>query len=333
MKFGLNVTLEYPIGENMAERLDQHLELVRAAGRYGFDSVIMGQHYLSVPYQRLQPTAAIARMAAEAGDLRLGVIILFPLNHPVYLAEMLSTLDIISKGRLFVSPAMGYRDVEFSAFEIPMAERGGRFEECVEVVKRLWTEDKVTHEGKYYRLKDVTMTIRPFQKSHPPLWIAANNDPAIKRAARVGDTWFLNPHADLATLKKQVELYKQTLRELGKSFPREFPIVKEMYIAKDKKTALEEATPYLGQKYKAYAQWGQDKALPGQESFDAPLEELMKDRFIIGGPDECAEAIKRHRDELGVNYMLFRMRWGGMDYTQVLKELKLFSEAVMPQFQ
>ena len=120
------------------------------------------------------------------------------------------------------------------------------------------------------------MNIRPVQKPRPPIWIAANNDPAIKRAARLGDSWFINPHAAIDTIRRQMSVYRRELKEAGKSFPDELPIVKEVYCAKDRATALKMAGPYLEGKYKDYATWGQDKVMPRERGLHAILRRIVE---------------------------------------------------------
>ena len=89
-----------------------------------------------------------------------------------------------------------------------------------------------------------------------------SNDAAVRRAARLGDAWFVNPHATMASITRQMGLYREELARLGKPLPRVRPLIKEIYCAKDRRTALELAGPYLGAKYRAYASWGQDAVLP-----------------------------------------------------------------------
>ena len=121
--------------------------------------------------------------------------------------------------------------------------------------------------GKHFRLKDAVCTIRPIQKPHPPIWIAANNDQMVRRAGRLGYAWFLNPHVTLTTLDRQMKLYREGLAETGKPMPEEIPIIKELNLAMTHEEAIEVSQPYLEGKYQAYADWGQDKVLPGQENF------------------------------------------------------------------
>jgi alkanesulfonate monooxygenase SsuD/methylene tetrahydromethanopterin reductase-like flavin-dependent oxidoreductase (luciferase family) len=201
---------------------------------------------------------------------------------------------------------LGYRDVEFDAFAVPRGQRVRRFEQCLEVVKRLWTEDNVSFENDICKLTNVTMTCRPIQQPYPPIWLAANNDRAVKRAARLGDSWFVNPHATIPEITRQLALYRAELAGLGKPFPRVLPYAREIFCAKDKATALEMAGPYLSEKYQTYAKWGQDEVLPGDDTFRQPFEELLRDRFVLGSPDECYEQLRPCWEQAGANFLIFR---------------------------
>jgi alkanesulfonate monooxygenase SsuD/methylene tetrahydromethanopterin reductase-like flavin-dependent oxidoreductase (luciferase family) len=117
------------------------------------------------------------------------------------------------------------------------------------------------------------MNIRPVQKPRPPIWIAANNDPAVRRAARLGDAWFANPHANLETIRRQAAVFQEELKAAGKPTPREQPVMKEVFCARDRATALEMAGPYLLGKYRDYAKWGQDKVMPDKDDFSQSFDE------------------------------------------------------------
>ena len=112
----------------------------------------------------------------------------------------------------------------------------------------------------------------------------------------------------------------------------DLPMMRELYLHTDSEAALEGARPYLEPKYQAYAAWGQDQALPEEESFHMPFDELARDRFLIGTPQEVVREIQRYRDQLGVTHMLFRMQWPGMPHREVIRQLELFGQQVAPQF-
>ena len=331
MKFGLLIAKQHPAGVSMVDRFREHIDQVRAARDAGFDLVVMGQHYLSTPFQELQPLPSLARLAAEAGTMRLGAtVLLLPLLNPVDVAEQVATLDVICEGRFVFGVGLGYREQEYEAFGVTAKERVARLVESLELIRRLWAEDEVSHHGRFFNVTRARLALRPVQKPHPPIWFAANNDGAVERAARMGAAWVINPHAKLASLSQQMTIYKKALVEAGRPFPAELPIIKELYIAPDRRTAIQECRPFLEVKYKAYGAWGQDKALPAGESFDLAFDELVQDRFIIGDPDDAIREIRRHVDALGANCFIFRVQWPGMEQAKVLRTIKLLAERVMP---
>ena len=332
MKVGLFVTNQNPPGSDMVAKLEEQYVMVRLARDKGWDAVGTGQHFLSDGMSQLQLLPFLARLSAEAGEM-MGVagIILIGLHNPVEVAECVASLDVIWRGNFVFGVGLGYRDTEFNAFNIPKGQRLRRFEECLDIVKRLFTEDKVTIETDATVLKDVTLTCRPVQKPYPPIWFAANNDNAIKRAARLGDNWFINPHATMETIKRQMGLYRAELDRVGKPFPTVLPIIKEVFCAKDKQTAIEMAGPYLSNKYKTYASWGQDEVLPDDESFHQPFEDLLKDRFVLGSPEECYEQLRPCWEEVGANYLFFRTQWSGMPLGHALSSMRLISDELIPE--
>ena len=334
MRFGLSLSMQHPLGDDLGKRFAEMLETVRLAREAGFHQVNASQHYLASPFQYLQPVPVLARVAAEAGPMSLSTgIILLALQQPVDVAESIATLDVICGGRFVFGVGLGYRDVEFAAFGIPRGGRLSRFLEALELVKRLWTEESVTFHGEHFTLDDVRLTTRPLQKPRPPIVVAASNDRMVERVATLGDAWTIAGHATLATLERQVGIYRNALAAAGKPFPPPlFRLGKELYIARDMDTAFREALPYIATKYDAYAAWGQDNVLPAGETFHQPIEQLRQDRFIVGDAEHCIEQIEEHRRRLGVQEMSFRVHWPGMPHARVLEAIALLGERVIPRF-
>ena len=333
MKVGIFITNQQKLSTDMVSAFNDQVVMLHTARDRGWDSVMSGQHYLNEgDNQQLQIVPFMARMAAEAGDMQVGLgILLLNLHNPVYTAETVASLDVLCRGNFIFGVGLGYRDVEFDAFGVFKGQRVKRFEEYLELVQRLWTEDSVSYDSPECRLDNVRMNIRPVQKPCPPIWFAANNDPAVRRAARMGDSWFINPHAAIDTIRRQMEVYRAELDACGKPFPDELPIVKEVFCAKDRATAIEMAAPYLEGKYKDYATWGQDKVMPGSEDFTQSFEELAKGRFILGSPEECYEGLRPYWEEFGVNHLLIRTHWAGMPLANALSSMRLISDELLPE--
>src|SRR5271170_8198203 len=185
MKFGLFVNSQQPRGDDPVLRFRQCVQQVIVARDTGFDAIASGHHYVSPPFIALQNLPFLARLAADSGqmDLVLAVTLLALLN-PVQTAEEVASLDIMSEGRVVFGIGLGYREVEYEAFGVSLKDRVPRMLEALQLIKRLWTEEVVSFEGRFFRVHNATCTIRPVQQPHPPIWIAANADPAVVRTAR-----------------------------------------------------------------------------------------------------------------------------------------------------
>jgi len=331
MQVGIFLTNQQPPGSDMVSALEEQYVMARFARDWGWDAVATGQHYLSEGMSQLQLVPFLARLAAEAGHMTgVAGILLIGLHNPVEVAECMASLDVIWRGNFVFGVGLGYRHAEFDAFKVPKGQRVRRFEQCLELVKRLWTEDGVTVDTDVCTLSNVTLTCRPVQRPYPPIWLAANNDAAVQRAARLGDAWFINPHATMATIKRQMGVYRAELARLGKPFPRVLPLIKEIFCARDTPTALAMAGPYLAQKYQTYAAWGQDVVLPTGETFRQPFEDLLKDRFVLGSPEECYAQLRPCWEEVGANFLFFRTHWSGMPLSTALSSMRMISTELLP---
>jgi alkanesulfonate monooxygenase SsuD/methylene tetrahydromethanopterin reductase-like flavin-dependent oxidoreductase (luciferase family) len=331
MKLSLIIRGQHPAGEDMRARLADDIDLVMRAEQLGFDALVKGSHYSAHPLQSLQQIPFLAQAALLAPRLRLVCgLVLLPLHKPLDIAEQLATLDVMCGGKLVFGCGIGYRDVEFKAFGVTRREAAARFEECLLAVKRLWIEDFVDMTGSHFELDHANCTVKPLQKPMPPIWIGANADVAIRRAARLGDCWYINPHSTLTTLARQMDVYRRALDQCGKPFPAELPMRREVFVARTREEAIRLARPSLEVKYKTYREWGQDKVMPAGDDFDHGFEELLEDRFLIGSPAEVAERLIDLKGRFGVNHLVASVHWPGMPNNLALEQMQILAEEVMP---
>ncbi|MCS7477817.1 LLM class flavin-dependent oxidoreductase [Umezawaea endophytica] len=328
MKFGLWLTAQHPESVTAAEAVAQHLEQVRTAAELGFDLALAGQHFLPQPYWMLQNVPLLARVAAEAGPMRLGTgISLLTLLNPVELAETVATMDALTSGRFVLGVGQGYRTVEDDAFGIT-ARRGRLFEEKVRIVRDLLSGARVTADGPGYRLREAQLAL---PAPSVPLWIAANSDAGVRRAARLGDTWLLNPHSDLVQLARQVDLYHRERAAAGRPSTEDLPAAREVCVRPTTQEALDVARPHVEAKYAAYVSWGQDATMPSGDTLRRDWPDLVADgRFIIGSPEDCVARIVEHVDRLGVTELVCRFQWPGTPQHEVLRSMRLFAAEVVP---
>src|SRR5882672_2984573 len=330
-QFGLVVRGQAEPGEDISRRFQETLAFVRLADRLGFDSVTKTAHYSAHPFQMLQLVPMLARFTAEAPRLRLNAgVLLLPLMSPLHVAEEFATLDVMSGGKIILGVGLGYRDVEFKAFGVPRAQRARRFEANLVAIRRLWTEDKVTMKTNYFELDDASCLPKPLQHPHPPIWVGANADRAVERAARLGDCWYIGPAIEIGTLERQMDLYRRALDAAGKPFPAEMPMRREVFVAKTRAEAIRLCAPYLGAKYQGYHAWGQE--LPADDGgLGQDFESLIGDRFLIGSPDEVAEQILALHRKLGVNHLVMSTEWAGMPETLAVETMEMVAQELIPR--
>ena len=334
MRFGLIIRGQYPQGEDMRLRLREDLQAAKRAEELGYDCVAKGSHYSSHPFQYIQQIPYLTGVALTAPTLRLiPCVVLLPLHSPLHVAEELASLDVLSNGKLVFGAGIGYREVEFRAFGTTLKQAGRRFEECLTALKRLWTEDFVRMKASYFELDGANCTVLPLQKPMPPVWIGANIDVGIQRAARMADAWFVNPHNKLTTLERQMDVYKRALDACEKPFPAEFPMAREVFVARTREEAVRLARPSLEKKYQTYRDWGQDKVMPASDHFNLDFDELIDDRFLIGSAAEVTEQIILLRRRFGVTTLILGVHWVGMPQSLALEQMELLAREVFPAVQ
>jgi len=331
-RFGLMIRAQFPPDDDLATRFEEVCATARLADELGFDCITKGSHYAAAGLADFQQIPFLARIMTEAPRCRLNAgVVLLPLHKPLDIAEQFSTLDVMSRGKVILSVALGYREVEYQAFGTTSSHRVKRMEENLVAIRRLWTEDRVTMTGSHFVLDDVGLGMRPVQDPHPPIWVGANADPAIRRAARLGDCWYVPPHNKIDSVLRQLDVYKRELDACGKPFPEEFPMRREVFVARTREEALRICAPGLERKYKAYVEWGQNDPMPEGDALDLAINELIEDRFLIGSPEEVTESIVNLARQVGINHLIMSMHWPGMDTSASMDAMRLFAEEVMPQ--
>ena len=323
MKVGIYLATQFTPGTPLGPQVGNLVEQVRVARANGFASVWAAQHFITAPVQMFQTVPLLARLAPEAAGMQIGPnILVFPALEPVMVAEESATMDWLSDGNYVLGVGLGYRGEEFGALGRSLDERVGRMREGLDLVRRLWTEDRVTHHGKHFQLDDVGLSLKPKQPKGPPVWVAAVVEKAIERAAVLGDEWLITFYPTIAALEGQLKLYRAARAAAGLPPATDYPLCRECYVGPDMASALAAAEGPLRYKYAAYASWGQDKILAHEDRFDQPFGDFRTDRFIIGDEAAVRDELQRYRDRLGVEHFIMRMQWPGLDQDLVLKSIE-----------
>ncbi|KMT45762.1 hypothetical protein EL22_27770 [Halostagnicola sp. A56] len=308
-----------------SENYQKIVSQVNAAETAGFDLAWAGHHYLVPDRHMFQPTVSIPRLAAETESIHLGMNILLPLHHPVAIAEQFATMDVLSGGRTILGPITGYRDKEFESFGVPKHERARRLTEGVKIIKKLWTEESVTYDGQHFSVTDATISPQPIQHPRPPIWIGANKDKAVKRAAALGDAWLVNPHETNDTISRQLDLINQPT---GEGFHGVQPIVRDAFVAETDEEAFDAFGPYLEEFYDWYDDVGQGEAMETPEALD--LKRDVWDRFLIGSPQTVIEKIVHLHEAYDIDCVILFMDRPGIVQDDLHNSIELVGEEVIP---
>lgn len=280
MRIGVSLTSAFAVRDG---RLGAQwmIERARAAWEAGLDSLFVGDHHATrIPYYQNVPI--LGRLLAEWGDRPAGCLFLLPLWHPVLVAEQVGTLACIAKGRFIMQCAIGggmYDPEQFEAFGVNPKHRPSRFEQALDIIRRLCAGETVTSEGRY-TVRNAR--IAPVPPEPLEVWIGASAPAAIDRAARLGDGWLAAPDLTPEQARLQAEQYREACARYGRT-PTAIAIRRDIYVGADDADARAVAEPILQRGYRG---------------FDPSA-------CVFGSPERVAEQFLRFR-EMGYTDIIIR---------------------------
>jgi probable F420-dependent oxidoreductase len=191
-------------------RPEQLAPVAQRAEGLGFESVWVAEHLVfpteirsRYPYAAegvapinpatplLDPLLALMQVAARTERIRLGTnVYILPLRHPISVARMVTTLDVLSRGRVSFGVGLGWLEEEFTAVGVDFATRAGRTREAIRALRALWTEETPSFAGRYVAFPPVRFEPKPVQRPHPPILVGGESEAALRRAAALGDGWY-----------------------------------------------------------------------------------------------------------------------------------------------
>ena len=222
----------------------------KRAEALGYES-LWTQEQITGTVPILEPVVLLSYMAAITDRVRLGTsVMVAPLRNPVQLAKSLGSLDHMSAGRLVVGLGLGGRPDDMLPLGITPDKRVRRFTEIINVMKALWTQPEAHFQGEFWQLDGVKMEPKPVQKPHPPIWLGARHQNALKRAVRHANGWMGAGSSDTESFVAGVGQVRMYLEESDRD-PRSFAISKRVYVAvdDDEKRAEGRLKEWFGKRY------------------------------------------------------------------------------------
>ncbi len=321
---------DVPSSVSPKQQFDDVRRIVEAAQRNGLTYIAIGQHFLYGELRWLQPVPLLARLAADC-DLQTRLvtqIMIAPLYHPVMLAEELATLDVVSEGRLVFGAGIGYRPEEFDYLGIPFRERAPRMDEIIEVVKRLWTDDEVTHHGRFWHLEGVHPHLKPVQQPHPPIWIGAQSIAGARRAGRIGDAYPVTPEATADEIAERFDVVREGFAARGKPFGPQ-PLRRNVLVADSREDAIVEYARVAKGKYVSYAQKGMAKA-GSAEALDKDFLTTVGEHAVLGTDAEVIAQLTELCTRFPIDPLLLRPQWPSMSAEETIAAIERLGKEVVP---
>ena len=304
MKVGMGVTAMFTTDTPVDEQVRGMVLAAKTAEEAGFHSVTLGHHILSDAVSVLQCIPMMAALATELKDLPLFLSeTVLPLYHPVDLAEQLVTLDGITEGRLLVGLLLGYRDIEYQALGLEKRHRAERFTESFSILQKLLDGQSVDHEGRHFHLKGIQLYNRPVQKPRPLLLIGAYSDPAIRRAARIGDGWMIGQFADRSEIKRQIQLYHQILQEERGDFRPTVVLGRKVFVGSNKREATQQAEEFALHGTWPHRTWGMGATLPEYQEKASSVDTIIEEKWLVGAPEDLTAQIDEYARLTGADHI------------------------------
>ena len=310
MKFGIqhpNFTFDGD-GPAIADSLRK---VVMAGEDLGYDSFWVMDHFHQIanvgqPQEpMLEGWATISALAGMTSKIKLGTMVTGnTYRHPSVLAKMGATVDVLSKGRLFMGIGAAWNEEEASAYGIPFPstkERLQRMDEAVQVILRMWTEDKASFDGKFYQLRGAYCNPKPIQKPHPPILIGgAGEKRTLKTVAKYGDA--SNLFGSVDTVKRKLDILRGHCKQVGRDYDSIIKSKLGRVVIGDRESIE-----------KTFQQMG-------------VTAEMMKEFLTYGAPDQIHQQLEAFR-EVGVDYLIF-----SFDPRNELQAVTRFAKDVMSTF-
>ncbi|MGE0387312.1 MAG: LLM class flavin-dependent oxidoreductase [Gammaproteobacteria bacterium] len=336
MKFGFTLPKLYEPGARDPYR---HMyELCAFAEDLGFDFCATGHHSFTPDSgDESAPFALLSAVAARTRRLRLATgIYLLSLYHPVVVAEQLATLDVISGGRAIFGIGVGYRGYEFRGHGMDQATRGPRTSEAMAAMRRAFETGRWGFEGRHWNIPDNAIHPRPVQSPHPPFWVGGTTDPALRRAATLGDGWMSDNMLDIDAERERAGTYRRMCADAGRPAGT-VCILRSCWVEPTRERALAAVLPPLRRFLETYKRAGTNlpfaKGVYGRIAHGETVgvDDLTPGRNLIGTPDDLNRELVRWRDEVGTDAMELLIL-GPADFERLKAMLALFAREVLPNF-
>jgi len=329
VKLNLFVSAQYPAGEDMTERMRNHVHEVQIAHDAGFSGIAVGQHLSVNDLQWAPPLPLASHLVGKVPgiDVNLAVLLL-PYFNPFLLAESVAFLDTITEGTLRVGIAPGWAEREFRALGVDKDRRFADFRVKAEIFRSLLRGDAIDIEGPS-ETESFRLGLLPREPQGPLIQLGTSGPKSARNFAGLVDTLVMSGHIPLMKQLPIREAFLNAKRELGESVGP-MSINRHVMIGESREKILQEAASFLTKTYSKLDDWGLFSGVLNEEASPQQFEEVVLERVIIGNPDDVVTGLNRVRKKLGVDTINVSIQWDGMPSGYVERAIQLIGREVLP---
>jgi len=355
MQFGMFYEIQVPKPWHETKEFEtyqQVLNQVQLADEVGFDTFWTVEHHFLTEFSHCSaPEVLYGAISQRTKRIKIGhgvVLLPFPYNHPIRVAERIAVLDLLSNGRVNFGTGRSATDIEMGGFGIPPEETRARWEEALQMIPQMWLNETFSWEGHYFKVPPRQVIPKPRQKPHPPIWQACTSAESHEIAGRKGlgllSFTFL---VDLPELTNRIAAYHRGIKEakpVGAFINEQAAVFTLGYCGESKEEAkrtaadnvvwatkrgLEMAAPLAKVASGDYAYL---KQLFGIDINTITFDYLNeRDLVIVGDPEECIRKLKGYQ-AAGADHILLMQQVGNIPHEKVLGSIERFAKYVMPHF-
>jgi alkanesulfonate monooxygenase SsuD/methylene tetrahydromethanopterin reductase-like flavin-dependent oxidoreductase (luciferase family) len=358
MHLGLVMECDYRDGATQEEAFDEAFRMAEVGEEWGLDGVWLAERHFAAQRGALDPMGAgipsivsaplilATAIAARTRRLRVGIAVnVLPLCHPIRLAEEAATLDQISKGRFDFGVGRSGFPRAYEGYGIPYAESRERFQECLDIVLKAWTEDRLSYEGKYYTFHDLAVIPKPYQRPHPPVRVAATTRETFPQVGSMGYPIFIGLRGfDVTEATHHLSAYRQAWKEAGHPGNGDVFLRIPVYVAETAERAYAEPQHSTMRSYRRLGEnFARSAGAAGTTASEERIEraerlsgvnydDLLRGRVAYGTPEAVAERLRQLQETLGLSGVIIEPNVGGyIPREQVLRSIQLFAQEVGPR--
>jgi alkanesulfonate monooxygenase SsuD/methylene tetrahydromethanopterin reductase-like flavin-dependent oxidoreductase (luciferase family) len=358
MYVGLVMECDYREGRTQEEAFAEAMSIAEIAETEGLDGAWLAERHFAMHRRPTDPMGAgipsiasvplvlAAAIAARTRRLRIGTgVSVLPLCHPIRTAEEAATVDQVSQGRLDFGVGRSGFPRAYSGYGVPYDESRERFQESLDVILKAWTQEGFSHAGRYFTFDNLTVVPRPYQKPHPPIWVAATTHDTFPMVGRSGFSLVTGLRGfDVPEAARHLGAYRAARKAAGHAGDGNVYLRIPVYVAETTAQAHAEPEESTMRSYRRLAEnfassvgavgttGSEERAERAERLSQLTYDDVLRDRVAYGTPDMVVDRLRDLRDRLGVSGVIMESNVGGrIPLDRVLTSIRLYAREVAPR--